>query len=240
MAGMSGPPLTERAQPAFAGSSGRIVGRRLTTAPGPDPVPLAAHDTSFDCAHWSSCRGQHRSLCRRLGGGPAHDGGFHRPRTRPRTDRGSRRHATSRHTNPLHATNAVRRVRSFVPPPRRHPRGGPEVASLALEFGPKFLLGYTSSRTDPSEPIRLRQNHANYKGKPSSTLADPIASTRQYPNESGSIRPATATQNATRLLPDDAGLAAVVDAWPDLPEAVKAGIVAMVKAASGGPRWITG
>jgi len=29
-------------------------------------------------------------------------------------------------------------------------------------------------------------------------------------------------------------LAAVVDAWPDLPEALKAGIVAMVKAASGG------
>jgi hypothetical protein len=27
-------------------------------------------------------------------------------------------------------------------------------------------------------------------------------------------------------------LAAVVEAWPDLPEAIKAGIVAMVKAAS--------
>jgi len=28
-------------------------------------------------------------------------------------------------------------------------------------------------------------------------------------------------------------LAAVVDAWPELPEAIKAGILAMVKAASG-------
>ena len=56
-------------------------------------------------------------------------------------------------------------------------------------------------------------------------------SSRQYPNESGSIRPPTATRNATRLLPDDPGLAAVVDAWPDLPEAIKAGILAMVKAA---------
>ncbi len=89
-----------------------------------------------------------------------------------------------------------------------------------------------SSRTTPSEPDRLRQNHANYKGKRSSTLVDPIPSSRQYPNESGSIRPATATQNATRLLPEDSDLAAVVDAWSDLPEALKAGIVAMVKAAA--------
>jgi hypothetical protein len=32
---------------------------------------------------------------------------------------------------------------------------------------------------------------------------------------------------------NDAALAAVVDAWPALPEAIKAGILAMVKAASG-------
>ena len=74
-----------------------------------------------------------------------------------------------------------------------------------------------SSRTPPSEAVRLRQNHASYKGKPSSTPVDPIPSSRQYPNESGSIRPLTATQNATRLLPDDPGLAAVVEAWPDSP-----------------------
>jgi hypothetical protein len=30
----------------------------------------------------------------------------------------------------------------------------------------------------------------------------------------------------------DADLAAVVDAWPELPEAIRAGILAMVKAAS--------
>jgi biotin operon repressor len=30
--------------------------------------------TSFDCARWSSCRGQHAACARRLGGGPAPDG----------------------------------------------------------------------------------------------------------------------------------------------------------------------
>jgi hypothetical protein len=35
------------------------------------------------------------------------------------------------------------------------------------------------------------------------------------------------------MLPADPGLKTVVDAWDRLPEAVRAGIVAMVKAASG-------
>jgi len=54
-------------------------------------------------------------------------------------------------------------------------------------------------------------------------------SLRQYPAQSGLSWPLTATPNAT-LLPDP-DLAAMVDAWPDLPEAIKAGIVAMVRAA---------
>ena len=69
-----------------------------------------------------------------------------------------------------------------------------------------------------------------FTGLGSSPLRNP--SSRQYPNESGSIRPLTATQNATRLLPEDSDLAAVIEAWDRLPEALKAGIVAMVKAAS--------
>ena len=36
---------------------------------------------------------------------------------------------------------------------------------------------------------------------------------------------------ATHLLPADPDLAAVIDAWDRLPDAIRAGIVAMVKAA---------
>lgn len=35
-------------------------------------------------------------------------------------------------------------------------------------------------------------------------------------------------------MPTDPGLAEVIAAWPDLPPAIRAGIVAMVKAAGGG------
>ena len=83
---------------------------------------------------------------------------------------------------------------------------------------------------DPSEAVRPRQNHASHKEKPSLTPVELIPSSRQDTTDSSSIRPLTATQNATRLLPDDPGLATVVDAWPVLPEAIKAGIVAMVRA----------
>jgi hypothetical protein len=42
-----------------------------------------------------------------------------------------------------------------------------------------------------------------------------------------------ATQTATRLLPDlPTDLARVIDAWPTLPEPIRAGILAMVRAAA--------
>jgi acyl-CoA synthetase (NDP forming) len=45
---------------------------------------------------------------------------------------------------------------------------------------------------------------------------------------SGSPRP----PRATGALPEDPDLAAVVEVWPTLPELVRAGIVAVVKAAA--------
>jgi hypothetical protein len=46
------------------------------------------------------------------------------------------------------------------------------------------------------------------------------------------LRSPSATKNATRALPDDPDLAAVVTAWPSLPEAIRAGILAMVRASA--------
>jgi hypothetical protein len=64
----------------------------------------------------------------------------------------------------------------------------------------------------PTDSNGKTENHAT-RGTESGTLGDDSASNRQ---------------------PADPDLADVVNAWPSLPEALKAGIVAMVKAAKGG------
>src|SRR5271166_6587760 len=85
----------------------------------------------------------------------------------------------------------------------------------------------TESDKTPSFPEPSPSSSAVYTTPPSC----------QHPTEPDSIRPSTATQTATHFcqphVTDDPDLAAIVDAWPDLPEAIKAGILAMVLAASG-------
>ena len=55
---------------------------------------------------------------------------------------------------------------------------------------------------------------------------------RQHPPVPEPVRTLRATRGATRESGEvDADLTAVVDAWPELPEAIKAGIVAMIRAA---------
>jgi hypothetical protein len=85
---MPGPPLEERAQLAIACSSGRIVCNRLTTAPGPDPVPPAAHLRASTVQAGHPVVASTAACGRRLGGGPARDGLRHLPRPRSSTDRG--------------------------------------------------------------------------------------------------------------------------------------------------------
>ena len=66
-----------------------------------------------------------------------------------------------------------------------------------------------------------------------------ISSSCPDPTVPGRSRSLLATCGAIRVCvvapapEDNPDLAAVVEAWPDLPEAIKAGIVAMVKAARG-------
>ncbi|MFI5454869.1 MAG: hypothetical protein ACHRXM_05400, partial [Isosphaerales bacterium] len=45
-------------------------------------------------------------------------------------------------------------------------------------------------------------------------------------------RPVRATESATSLIPEYPDLAVVLAAWPELPEAFRAGIVAIIKAAA--------
>jgi hypothetical protein len=55
---------------------------------------------------------------------------------------------------------------------------------------------------------------------------------RQVATANGGSRPPRATESATKPPPDDSDLAVVLAAWPNLPDTVRAGIVAMVKAAT--------
>jgi hypothetical protein len=51
---------------------------------------------------------------------------------------------------------------------------------------------------------------------------------RQEATVNGSSRPPRATESPTELLFNDPALATVVAAWPDLPDTVRASILAMV------------
>jgi hypothetical protein len=75
----------------------------------------------------------------------------------------------------------------------------------------------------------------SFSGREASlSVAHSIPSSRQDLTGNGIARPPIATQNVTRdCIVADPKLSAVVHAWPDLPEAIGAGILALVKAASG-------
>jgi hypothetical protein len=60
---------------------------------------------------------------------------------------------------------------------------------------------------------------------------DESSELRQGTSASGGSRPARATESATSWVTDDSDLADVVAAWAELPRTVRAGILAMVKAA---------
>jgi hypothetical protein len=94
-----------------------------------------------------------------------------------------------------------------------------------VQFPPPPLSLYM--RLQATEGVRTRltaliaKRVASHKGRPDF---------RQAATASVGPRPACATESATSLLPEYPDLAVVLAAWPELPEAVCAGIMAMVKA----------
>ena len=74
-----------------------------------------------------------------------------------------------------------------------------------------------------------RQNTSNPAIPKGLRQAGPAIPSRQDATARDSKRPQPATQFAT---PDDPGLALIVERWGSLPEAVRAGIVAMVRASN--------
>jgi hypothetical protein len=56
---------------------------------------------------------------------------------------------------------------------------------------------------------------------------------RQQPTQSAPIRLLSADQNADQTNADAADLTEIIDAWPSLPEPIRAGILAMIRSASG-------
>jgi hypothetical protein len=102
-------------------------------------------------------------------------------------------------------------------------KSSPGEAGCGFDSHRRYLTGNARKRQEPCFP----------RVSSASTQEHSAGSSCLEAHSTGSKRPSTATLNATRPLSHDAdvGLIAVNDAWPRLPEALKAGIVAMVKAA---------
>src|SRR5258707_1179188 len=76
------------------------------------------------------------------------------------------------------------------------------------------------------------------KTAPSNSLRQPQAEatgpeSRQQPTQSAPIRLLSATASATVANADATDLGEVMAAWPNLPEPIRAGILAMIRSASG-------
>jgi hypothetical protein len=82
-----------------------------------------------------------------------------------------------------------------------------------------------------STSVRGRQKTPNLPNAKGVASNEETPDLRQGATADVGSRPAGATESATDPPLDDADLAIVVAAWPDLPKTVHAGIVAMVKAA---------
>ena len=108
-------------------------------------------------------------------------------------------------------------------------------------------MRYVNPLVEGSSPSPVISDRTRQKATPSvktpgnpgvsssSTPDHPIPSSRQKATQADPKRPLTTPQNTPQgtegIRSADPDLAGIVDAWPGLPEAIKARIVALVKAA---------
>src|SRR5262249_28152327 len=124
-------------------------------------------------------------------------------------------------------------------PPRR--RGGmadaEDLKSSPGEPGCGFESHRRHSRQDRTDPVKRRSTPGFPGNSPGSTSDKPIPRSRQNQSTSVQSRHKRATEGATGTITDDAELAAVIEAWPNLSQAVRASIIKLARtsAKGGGP-----
>src|SRR5580704_11935184 len=128
--------------------------------------------TGFDCARWSSCRGQHAACARRLGGGPAHDGLFTSlVRAPERTGDSPPRHIPRPPSLRVHqCVSSSVRVRPCLARPHPSTSSG---SAFPIKNGSVFQIGITPSLA--SYPDRTLRPSFMYRSTNRITLGEELA-----------------------------------------------------------------
>ena len=113
-------------------------------------------------------------------------------------------------------------------------RGGKADAEDLKSSGGLLSCGFDSHRRHHDSKRQQVTNPDSSGSSVKGTVSKKKVLIRQEPTSNDSKRPPSATENATGLLPElPPDLAEVAAAWPDLPEPIRAGILAMIRSASG-------
>jgi hypothetical protein len=88
----------------------------------------------------------------------------------------------------------------------------------------------TKAQSTGNTQETLRSEGFSMRSRPDTSLS----SSRTETNENDAGRPPVTTEFTTRVVPDDPDFAIVAESWDRLPELIRQGIVAMVRAARNG------
>ena len=118
-----------------------------------------------------------------------------------------------------------------VPTPFRQPMGAVSTNAAWITACVRWDAGAIPAASTFSEHAstgdRERQDTSNLPDGERIAIPARRAVVRQEATGSGRSRPTRTTKSATGPVVDDLALAVVVAAWPDLPDSVRAGILAM-------------